>query len=268
VETIARGLNELLAGSQIAAARIVDKGCLAHGSDRCGDELAGRTIDRVWRRAKLVLLDLAGGYHLAFHLKMTGKLLIKEPGADVLDKHTRLIFSLSDAKSLVFQDVRKFGYCRILTAQELSGWPFFNRLGPEPLEMSSAELEGCFQGRTGRIKPLLLNQEIIAGIGNIYADEALHLAGIHPAAPASSLSGIQWSRLHQALGKVLQEAIAAGGTSFNDYVDGLGRRGSYQNGFWIYSRSGKPCYRCGTRLEGMRVGGRSSVFCPACQTPR
>jgi formamidopyrimidine-DNA glycosylase len=196
---------------------------------------------------------------------MTGKLLIKEPGAEVLDKHTRLIFSLSDAKSLVFQDVRKFGYCCVLTGEELSGWPFFNRLGPEPLEMSASELEGLFQRRTGRIKPLLLNQEVIAGIGNIYADEALHLAGIHPAAAASSLSGSDWRRLHQALRRVLQEAIAAGGASFNDYVDGLGRRGSYQNGFWIYSRQGKPCYQCGAALEGMRIGGRSSVFCPACQ---
>ncbi len=265
VETIARGLNDILVGAHIARARIVDPGCLAQGASRCGELIAGRAIERVWRRAKLLLLDLEGGYHLAFHLKMTGKLFIKDSEADWLDKHTRLIFSLSNAKSLVFQDVRKFGYCRILSGEELSGWPFFSRLGPEPLEMSPEELQGRFAKRRGRIKPLLLNQEVIAGIGNIYADEALHVAGIHPAISSSRLKRRHWERLHQALHQVLQAAITAGGSSFNDYVDGLGRKGSYQKGFLTYSRNGEPCYGCGTALEGLRIGGRSSVFCPVCQ---
>lgn len=266
VETIARGLEPLLIADRFDRVSVLNPGSLKTDPGDLLDGLPGATVQRVWRRAKLLLLSLEADRHLVFHLKMTGKLFREETSGLEVDKHTRLVFHLASGGSLVFHDVRKFGYCRYLSTADLQSWPFFRSLGPEPLELSGQGFLELLRHRRSRIKALLLNQEVIAGIGNIYADESLHQAGIHPAAIASELEPSRLLRLYGGLQMVLQQALEAKGSSFRDYVDGLGRPGSYQEAFQAYGRAGQPCHTCGCRLRSDRVAGRSSVYCPECQT--
>ncbi|MCF8031271.1 MAG: bifunctional DNA-formamidopyrimidine glycosylase/DNA-(apurinic or apyrimidinic site) lyase [Desulfohalobiaceae bacterium] len=266
VEIISRCLDRALAGARLQDVRVRHSGCL-----RCSDyelraAVQGKRVDRVRRRAKLVLLELEDGALIAFHLKMTGRLLVTRQEDSELDKHTHLVFSLLDHQALLFRDVRKFGYCRVFASEaELRAWPFYAGLGPEPLELDAAEFVGLFQGRRGRIKPLLLDQTVLAGIGNIYADESLHLSGIHPETPADAIGYEGYVRLYTGLIRVLQQAIKAGGSTFSDFVDANGTAGSFQNDFLVYQRAGQPCTSCGSALERIVVTGRSSVYCPVCQ---
>lgn len=266
VETIASGLEPLLQGERIQAVQVLNPGTVKTKPGQALDGAAGAAVSRIWRRAKLLIISLDTDRHLVFHLKMTGKLLLEEPPLFSVDKHTRLIFSLASGNRLSFHDVRKFGYCRFLSSQQLQEWSFYRSLGPEPLEISAADFVDALAARRSSIKALLLNQEVIAGIGNIYADEALHGAGIHPSAKACDLDPSRLRRLHGSLQQTLQRALQAKGTSLRDYVDGLGRQGSYQDAFQAYGRAGEPCRGCGCRLEGLKVAGRSSVFCPRCQS--
>jgi formamidopyrimidine-DNA glycosylase len=210
------------------------------------------------------MIELGQERLLAFHFKMTGKLLYL-PGEAEVDKHTHLVFSLSGGSRLHFRDTRKFGYCLALSRTQLAEWPFYASLGPEPLDMDADEFVEAAHRSGSRIKAVLLDQKRIAGIGNIYADEALFRAGIHPAASACGLPGKRLAELHASLRWVLTRAIDSGGTTFRDYVDGLGRPGSYQDQFLVYGRAGLPCRDCGTTLDRARVAGRTSVFCPSCQ---
>lgn len=173
-------------------------------------------------------------------------------------------------KLLFFDDTRKFGYCRILTPATLKDWAFWQTLGPEPLEIDAARFRQCFldnrdQARSGKIKALLLDQAVIAGIGNIYADEALFRAGISPLAPATALKAEDFTRLHQAVQEVLWESIAACGSSIRDYRDADGNVGAFQNTFRVYGRKGEACLNCAGPLSQTRVAGRTTTFCPRCQ---
>ena len=227
--------------------------------------LLGRGIFGVRRRAKLLILDLDGPLHLVFHLKMTGKVWVPDKGVQP-GKHTHLILDLGDEVYVFFDDQRRFGYVTALTPMELETWDFYCGLGPEPLRLSLQDFTDIFQSRKARIKSLLLDQKVIAGIGNIYADEALYMAGIHPCTRAMDLSGEQLAALHHSLQQVLQEAIQAGGSSFRDYRNALGVAGLFQENFKVYGKKGLPCPECGASLESAKVAGRSSCFCPRCQT--
>ncbi|MEF8823434.1 MAG: bifunctional DNA-formamidopyrimidine glycosylase/DNA-(apurinic or apyrimidinic site) lyase [Desulfohalobiaceae bacterium] len=266
VEIVSRCLDRALTGVRLEDVAVRYSGCL-----RCADRelrlaVQGKRVSRVRRRAKLVLLELEDGSLLAFHLKMTGRLLVARHEEAELDKHTHLVFSLPDDRALMFRDVRKFGYCRVFASpEELRAWPFYAGLGPEPLELEAKEFARLFERRRGRIKPLLLDQTLLAGIGNIYADESLHLAGIHPETRADLIGQQGYARLHAALMRVLNRAVQAGGSTFSDFVDASGISGSFQNDFLVYRRAGQPCTSCGSTLERIAVTGRSSVFCPACQ---
>jgi formamidopyrimidine-DNA glycosylase len=266
VEIVARCLDRTLAGVRVQDVTVRYSGCLRCHNRDLRAAVQSKRVRRAWRRAKLMMLELEEGTLLAFHLKMTGRLLVARHMDAELDKHTHLVFSLPDDRFLLFRDVRKFGYCRVFASQaELTAWPFYAGLGPEPLELGSAEFTGLFSRRRGRIKPLLLDQTLIAGIGNIYADESLHLAGIHPETPADAIGEDGYARLHSGLMRVLQEAIAAGGSTFSDFVDTSGVSGRFQEDFRVYRRAGEPCRSCGSTLQRAVVGGRSSVFCPLCQ---
>ncbi len=229
--------------------------------------LLGRKVLGVRRRAKLLILDLDGPLHLVFHLKMTGRVWVPVKGVQP-GKHTHLVLDLGDGVYVFFDDQRRFGYATALTSQELESWGFYRGLGPEPLHISLQDFTDIFQGRKARIKSLLLDQKVIAGIGNIYADEALYMAGIHPCTRAVDLSGALLSSLHHNLQQVLQEAILAGGSSFRDYRNALGVAGLFQENFKVYGKKGLPCPECGTNLCSTRVAGRSSCFCPRCQAEK
>jgi formamidopyrimidine-DNA glycosylase len=196
---------------------------------------------------------------------MTGRLLYQSEPYLHLDKHTHLVFKLCNQGVLSFHDTRKFGYCAHLTSRELQRWPYFATLGPEPLTLDEEAFVAIFQKSKARIKAVLLDQRKIAGIGNIYADEALHVSGIHPATPCSWLAQETLQGLSFALKNVLLRSIGLGGSTLRDYVDSLGNRGRYQDGFLAYGRKGLPCTKCSTRLESCKVAGRTSVYCPSCQ---
>lgn len=200
---------------------------------------------------------------LAFHLRMTGRLFVYPQGTEP-GKHTRVIFDLDDGHRLFFDDTRKFGQVRALCQQELDEWKFWRELGPEPLEISPQKFASRFKSRKA-VKALLLDQNIVAGVGNIYADESLFRAGIRPDAKGNAVSVARLEALHKALVEVLLLSIRECGSSIRDYRTARGDVGAFQNSFYVYGRAGEACHKCGTVLESSRVAGRATVFCPKCQ---
>lgn len=202
---------------------------------------------------------------LHVHLGMTGRLTFLPPGDPAPDRHVHARFSF-DRGELSYQDTRRFGYLELLPGSSLGDHPRL-RLGPEPLDGSftTEVLRGMLAGRRAPVKAVLLDQHIMAGIGNIYADEALHRAGVHPLRPAGDLGEREVETLRDALREVLEEAIAARGTTFSDYRDGEGRPGEFVSRLCVYGREGEACPRCGTPVARQRLGGRSTYFCPRCQ---
>ena len=264
VETIARGLGREIEGAIIDSVEIRHV-CAVEGEpgDFAGS-LEGARVTGVSRRGKVLLVNFGPELVMAVHLRMTGRLVVEPAGAEP-GKHTHLVMDLADGRRLFYSDTRKFGSCRAGAPARLNEWPFFKTLGPEPLEMSGKEFVELFKGKKARIKAMLLDQKIIAGIGNIYADEALFRAGIRPDARAADISEKRLKGLHASLVEVLSEAIAANGSSFSDYVDSGGNAGAFQNYFRVYGRAGEPCRICGNVLSKCKVAGRSTTFCERCQ---
>ena len=263
VETIARKLKPGLLGKKIQDVQLRWQRTLAFPSPRKFRELVkGQEIKDVTRRAKYFILQLSD-FSLLIHLRMSGDLLIKE-GKIKPEKHDRLILSLLSADGelshLVFNDTRKFGRVWLTPNPE----DVLGQLGPEPLSRSFTPgwLYTALHSRHRMLKPLLLDQTFLAGIGNIYADESLHLAKLHPLAASDSVTAEQAKALRDAIFTVLKEGIRRNGASF----DWVYRGGEYQNHFRVYDRTGKPCPVCGTSIERITVGQRSTHFCPTCQT--
>jgi len=256
VETVARSIARLV-GRRIVSAEFRCLRILRGGDpEELAARLTGRRIAGVRRYGKFLLIGLDNGGYLMVHLGMTGRLLLGgAPG-----RHTHAILML-DRGSLLYDDSRQFG--RLEYSSDIP--PRISRLGPEPLEVSFEEFHSATRGRKTSIKALLLNQDFVRGIGNIYADESLFRAGIHPRATAGRLSKDRTRRLYQAVREVLTEAIAAGGSSISDYVDAEGRRGWFQIRHRVYGRAGEPCLACGTPIRRIVVGQRGSHFCPRCQ---
>lgn len=200
---------------------------------------------------------------LAFHLRMTGRLFVYPAGTEP-EKHTRLILGLDDGRRVFFDDVRRFGQARALCTEELERWDFWRKMGPEPLEMTDEAFAARLVSR-GAVKALLLNQSVVAGIGNIYADESLFRAGIRPDTPAASLSEARRRRLHRALVEILLTSIRECGSSIRDYRTARGDVGAFQNRFFVYGRADGRCLVCGSRLASASVAGRTTVWCPRCQ---
>jgi len=256
VETVTRSIAPLV-GRRIVSAEFRCVRVLRGGDpDTMAARLAGRKIAGVKRYGKFILISLQGGGYLLIHLGMTGRLLLGgAPG-----KHTHAILTL-DRGVLLYDDSRQFG-----SVQVFEEFPArVAKLGPEPLEISYDDFAAGLKRRKTRIKALLLNQMFVRGVGNIYADEALFRAGIHPEAIACRLRGDRPRKLWKAITAVLTEAIEAGGSSISDYVDAEGRKGFFQFSHRVYQRTGEPCLRCRTAIRRVLVAQRSSHFCPKCQ---
>ena len=263
VETIARGLRPLLTGRTITGAPHI-AAHLAKDDGKLAQDMIGRTIRGVSRRGKLLFLEFPNQDVLAFHLRMTGRLGLMPSGLPPA-LHVHLLLDLDDGTALFFQDQRKFGTCGLFSSAELERWPFYRNLGPEPLGLDLETFARRISGKKSRIKALLLDQRIIAGIGNIYADESLFRVGIHPATPGNLIAPERLAGLLTSLQDVLEEAIAAGGSSIRDYRTAAGLVGTFQNTFQVYGRKGLPCTECGTLLQTAKVAGRTTCFCPRCQ---
>ncbi len=223
--------------------------------------LPGRRIEDICRRGKYLLFRLSDGRCLIVHLRMTGAVLHRSKDAPE-DPYLRICFSLDDSSELRYTDMRKLGSMWLVEAVE----PIVGKLGPDALEgLTRQTLHSLTDGRSTPIKAVLMDQQALAGLGNVYSEEALLLAGIHPRRPAESLAGHEVERLHRAIGEVLLEAMGHRGSSFRDYVDADGREGQHQWHVKVYRRTGEPCYNCGTPIERIKVSGRSTHFCPRCQ---
>ena len=196
---------------------------------------------------------------------MSGRLFVYDDAAQP-EKHTRIIFDLTGGKKLFFDDMRKFGYCRPIAPMDHTDWTFLRTLGPEPLEIAERDFILLFKNRRTRIKAALLDQKVIAGVGNIYADESLFRAHIRPDAVAHTISEEKLAALHKALQSVLRQSIKECGSSIKDYRDAHGDAGAFQNMFNVYGRKGCLCTSCHTPLVTTKVAGRTTVFCEQCQT--
>jgi formamidopyrimidine-DNA glycosylase len=280
VENIALGLRPVLVGKRLAqvwvGVPLVFRGPYRRRWRTFMDELTGRRIETVSRRAKRLILTAEGNLALVFQLGMTGKFLLPNPEnglAAAMPKHTRLILSFSDGTELLFVDPRRFGRVWCLrdldpgapdAAMEAAG---LTPLGPEALDLDPKTLAALLH--TNRpIKSLLLDQSRIAGLGNIYADESLWAACIHPARAGSSLTAAEAATLRREIQKVLRRAIRAGGTTFSDFRNVYGEMGRFSERLRVYGRQGQPCRRCGTAIQYLRASGPGTHICPHCQVVR
>ncbi len=268
VETLRRDLASRVVGRRVTAFRVARDGKrLLQGVPETAmrARLVGRRIDAVGRRGKYLLFQLDDDAVWIVHLRMTGSLRHRAAGA-AADAYVRALVSLDDGTELRFCDMRKFGTFTVVDRAE-EGLP---KLGPEPLSdaFTAEALWQALRGRSAPLKSLLLNQEVIAGVGNIYADEALFLARLHPSAPAGSLRPAERRALHAAIQQVIREGIEHRGASFRDYTDADGKEGSQQFFVRVFRRTEEPCDECGASIRRSVVGGRSSHWCPRCQPSR
>lgn len=259
-------------GAQITGSRIVEVIKLDHepmvetpAVEQFRTLLAGRKVQALGRRAKWIVVTLDDGWTLALHLRMSGALTVHDPAAEP-DKYTHLVLRLEDGRQVFFTDPRKFGRARLLDAIGLAALDQAHGIEPLSAPFTPAELARLLAGRNRAIKPLLLDQTLIAGIGNIYADESLWRAQIHPLRMASSLTPDEIVALHAGILASLQAALANGGSTLRDYRDSYGRSGTNQDHFNVYDRAGEPCPRCGAAIERIVVGQRGTHYCPHCQS--
>lgn len=284
VETVRRGLHRLIEGLVIVNVSHDNPKSFPNAPADVGRFLIGAEIIEVTRRAKVLLIELSTKYSLIIHLKMTGQMVYRSDQADgqhfgaghpsgslvgeLPDRSTRVTFTLSDGAHLYFNDQRKFGWVRLVPTAEIPMIDFFRRVGPEPLsdDFTWQIMRDRLQRRKNtNIKAALLDQSVIAGVGNIYADESLWGARIHPSTLVRNVSDTKIRALHEALRGVLQLSIDKGGSTDQHYVDAEGRRGKYLTFANVFRREGKPCSRCGRIIEKSRVAGRGTHTCPHCQ---
>ncbi len=258
VETIARGVDERIRGDRIENTWFSEKPEPFKSTPQImAAELPGRRIERVYRVGKHIVFDLEKTpLQWIVHLGMTGRLLVAESTTPI-PPHTHGILQLASGRELRFVDPRRFG--RMALHESFSG------TGQEPFRISQDEFAALFRNRRTPIKAALLNQKLLHGVGNIYADESLFRAGIRPRRMARHLKRAEFDRLHGALQTVLKEAISLGGSSVSDYVDAAGVAGFFQLEHRVYMRTGQPCLVCGTPIRRILIGGRGTHFCPKCQ---
>lgn len=264
VETVRRSLTPRLLGRAIADIEVLFPGAIkAMEPDRFCRELLGERFAALERYGKYLVYCFHSGRFMVMHLRMTGQAVLVD-ATEPVDRHVRVRFLLDDGNELRFSDMRKFG--RVQLVEDRAELERLIHLGPEPLTeaFTPEALRYAMRGR-GSVKAALLDQRRIAGLGNIYADEALFRAGIRPDRPAGSLTEDEIRRLHEAVEEVLAEAVRHGGTTIRNYVQGDGAPGSYADRLQVYGRHGNPCVRCGAALAKMRVAGRGTTYCPECQ---
>jgi formamidopyrimidine-DNA glycosylase len=269
-ETIARDLDESVRGSGITGVEVARPDVLREVSARVlRSRVAGATIRRCWRRAKLIVIDLSTGDHIVVQPRFTGALLIDDHGSlpDEERRYSTVAFRLADSRTLHYRDIRRLGTLALMTPARFSAYT--SKLGVEPLDsaFTPEHLSSRLRGSRQAIKKVLMDQRMLAGVGNIYANEALWRAKVDPSRAAGSLSTSETGRLHDEIVAVLRESIAARGTSFRDYRDARGERGRFAEQLQAYGRAGQPCFRCGRRLIGTHaIDGRMTVLCAHCQS--
>ncbi len=267
VETVVRGLRRHLPGRRIVELRL-GKTDFIDDPVAIGERVPGSLIRGVRRHGKFLVLELERGGEarveelLVVHLGMTGQLIVVAADAEIAP-HTHAFFTLDDRRELRFRDPRRFG--RMLVAAPADGEKILGPLGADPLEVSEADFRRLISSRRARIKALLLDQHVFRGMGNIYTDESLWKAKIHPARLGANLKVNEIARLQRAMLAILEEAIRLGGSSISDYVGADGEPGEFQIRHRAYDREGKKCFRCGAKIRRIIVAGRSSYFCPKCQ---
>lgn len=281
VETVRRGLERLLPGRVVQAVTHDTDKSFPNAPADVAAFLVTASVLAVRRRAKVLIIDLSSDYSLVIHLKMTGQLVFRSDdvrfGAghpnnslvgDLPDRSTRVILTFTDGSRLFFNDQRKFGWMRLMHTAAVPGLDFFRKVGPEPLaaDFTWQQLRDRLHRRpnTG-VKAALLDQTVIAGVGNIYADESLWGAKVHPRTLVKDVSDTQIKALYAALRAVLVLSIEKGGSTDKNYVDAEGRRGSYLTFANVFRREGQPCPRCGTTITKTKVAGRGTHLCPHCQ---
>lgn len=281
VETVKIGLSKLIVGRVVESVRHDNQKSFPNAENDVQEFLIGAKVLSVKRRAKVLLIELSSKYSLVIHLKMTGQLVFESaskrfgaghPSSSLInqlpDKSTRVTLKFTDGSNLFFNDQRKFGWMRLLPTAEVPNIDFFQKVGPEPLAAdftAKAFHERLLRRTNSRIKAVLLDQTVIAGVGNIYADESLWGAKIHPETRVSDLSKNQVNTLFIQLREILQVAIDKGGSSDKNYVNVEGKKGSYLDFARVFRREGKPCPRCGISIIKTRVAGRGTHLCPNCQ---
>ncbi len=274
VETVLRGLKARVLGRRVTAVEVRQPLVIRGRPDEFVASVTGRRIESVRRKGKALAIELGAGEgsaargdgarrFLVVRLGMTGQLVLARREASLqLHTHVRLVLE-DGSEEIRYRDARRFGHLRCSTEEELA--EIFARLGPDAPEIREEEFLQAMRGRRGSLKGWLLNQQVLSGLGNIYADEALFVARIHPLAQPGRLSSAAARRLHRAVKNVLKRAVELQGTSFRDYIDIEGRPGGFSPMLRVYQRTGEPCRRCGHRIRRVVVAGRSSHFCPNCQ---
>lgn len=281
VETVRRGLSELIIGKTIDGASSDTPKSFPNSESDVKQFLVGSVVIAIRRRAKVLMIDLSTDYSLVIHLKMTGQLVFVSqdtrfgaghPNDSLVntlpDKSTRVTLEFKDGTRLFFNDQRKFGWVKLMPTAEIANLPFMQKVGPEPLEQDFTvnDFADRFKrrGRTN-IKAAILDQSVVAGVGNIYADESLWGAKIHPKRLVESITREEFEELYADLRQVMNLSIEKGGSSNRNYVNAEGKRGSYMDFARVFRREGLPCPRCGTTIEKLRVAGRGTHVCPYCQ---
>jgi formamidopyrimidine-DNA glycosylase len=261
VETTVRGLAQVLEGRRITAVEVTRPDLRRAFPDDLGQRLTGARVTELRRRAKFGLIHTDRGDVLVFHLGMSGRWRI-DPASR--DKHDHLLLTVDNGRLLALNDPRRFGSVDLIAESELDSWAPLAGLGPEPMQLDATDLHRRLKGRAAAIKLLLLDQRIVAGLGNIYVCEALHRAGISPRRASGSISLQRLERLVPAIRNVIDEAIAAGGSTLRDFASPDGELGYFSKSFAVYDREGMQC-RCGSMIRRVPQGGRSTFYCPKCQ---
>ena len=268
VETVRKGLEQLVLGKQIAKVevswpRIIEMTEVPDFTHY----LVGETFEAFERRGKFLIFKLSQ-FDLVSHLRMEGKYEFFAPDQEVVvTKHTHVIFHFTDGSQLQYRDVRKFGRMALVDKDQSHEYKGIKALGPEPLsaDFKLDEFKKALSSKVMAIKPLLLNQKIVVGLGNIYVDEALWYAKVHPECPANRLSATEMEEIYNGTIEVLGKAVEAGGTTIRSYVNALGEAGEFQVSLQVYGQTGEPCARCQTPIEKIKVAQRGTHFCPTCQ---
>ncbi len=282
VETLARGIRKFVVGKTITDVLVFEKKQFRPTKRQWRKGVIGGQVSGVRRRAKWLVIDLANEWSLIVHLKMTGQLIYQSADSPTFlgghtmsreekgfpNSHTRITFLFTDGSTLFFQDMRKFGYIDLLPTPDVEQYFLNKRLGPEPMEAAfTLEYFRAVLKRRGgtTIKAVLLDQSALAGLGNIYADDACWIAGVRPMRRVKTLTSSQQEALHAAASEVLKEAISLGGTSFSDYYQLDGKTGQYWDKRKVYGRTGEQCLRCEGIIKKTRTAGRGTHYCPNCQ---
>ncbi|MBF0530120.1 MAG: bifunctional DNA-formamidopyrimidine glycosylase/DNA-(apurinic or apyrimidinic site) lyase [Deltaproteobacteria bacterium] len=266
VETIVCDLRHLVQGRQIEKIRVSLPKIVRTGPRRLGTLLSGAVITGARRRGKFIVLTFSENRYLVIHLKMTGHFLFCSSGlSEPIPKHVHVIFTFDNQTVLLYEDQRQFGYFLGLDQAGYEAWLESDAIGPDPLEISTEKFTLRLSGKKSRIKAVLLDQKIVSGLGNIYVDESLFAAGLHPGRPADSINRDDFQKLHKEMVRILSESITCRGSTTNNYVGLMGVGGEFQNRHQVYGKAGQPCPKCGQTITRIVLAGRGTHFCSHCQ---